>query len=91
MYWQGETYTFFSPFRQNVLASGGNPKLPHFTHQPAIEPPTGIEHTEDTSIYNSTTNVYQPSSHSITLDLGLFSACTYTVADDFGSKEARRA
>ena len=39
MYWQGETYTFCSPFRPKVLASGGNPKLPHLTHQPAIEPP----------------------------------------------------
>ena len=42
MYWQGETYTFCSPFRPKVLASGGNPKLPHFTHQPAIEPPNPV-------------------------------------------------
>ena len=42
MYWQGETYTFCSPFRPKVLASGGNPKLPHFTHQPAIEPPKDL-------------------------------------------------
>ena len=40
MYWQGETYTFCSPFRPKVLASGGNPKLPHLTHQPTIEPPS---------------------------------------------------
>ena len=42
MYWQGETYTFCSPFRPKVLASGGNPKLPHLTHQPAIEPPRHV-------------------------------------------------
>ena len=45
MYWQGETYTFCSPFRPKVLASGGNPKLPHFTHQPTIEPPHIYIHT----------------------------------------------
>ena len=28
-------------------------------------------HTENTDIYNSTSNVYRPSNHSITLDIGL--------------------
>ena len=51
MYWQGETYTFCSPFRPKVLASGGNPKLPHFTHQPAIEPPRYILMVRLTVIY----------------------------------------
>ena len=49
MYWQGETYTFCSPFRPKVLASGGNPKLPHLTHQPAIEPPMYVDVDVDVS------------------------------------------
>ena len=32
-------------------------------------------------IYNSISNVYQQSNHSIMLDLGLFSACICTVTD----------
>ena len=39
------------------------------------------EHTENTGIYNSTSNVYLLSSHSITLDLGLFSAGICAVTD----------
>ena len=39
------------------------------------------EHTENTDIYYSTSNVYLQSNHSITLDLGLFSACMCTVPD----------
>ena len=37
------------------------------------------EHTEMTGIYYSTANVYLPSHHSTTLDLGLFSVCICTV------------
>ena len=39
------------------------------------------EHTENAVIYNTNPNVYLLSNHSITLDLGLLSACVCTVAD----------
>ena len=64
------------------LFSPTNIGLASHNHADSVVVKSNItEHTENTDIYNSTSNVYQQSNHSISLDIVLSSACIWTVTD----------